>query len=105
MSGRKLVRHAALGLATTVVAGTVTFAGSGSAAAAPSGVVCITNKFTVVRSSPRLREDNHLYNLDAGRGFRLTGEELVNGGINWYVGNGNNKALGWVPSGNLSCPF
>ncbi|MFL6141800.1 MAG: hypothetical protein ACJ72N_08025 [Labedaea sp.] len=104
MSGRTLVRHAAAGLAATATATALAFVAAGSASAAPPGVVCLTNKFTIVRTSPDVSPNNHLYGLPEGSGFRLTGAEWFNG-YNWYQGHGDGHSDGWVPQSDLNCPF
>lgn len=103
MAGRKLARQAVIGLTAMAVAGTLTYAAEGSAAAAPADVICHTNKFTIVRSTPAISPNNHLYGLDQGSGFRLAGLSTFNDGHFWEEGNGNGHSLGWAPADDLNC--
>lgn len=104
MDARKIARGTVTGVAALVAAGALSFTAAGSAAAAPPGVVCITNQPTIVRfGPPELGRPGYL--LPAGTGFRLAGPEAVDQGVLLYLGHGNGRPDGWAPASNLDCPF
>lgn len=97
---KELHRGVTIGLTALVVAGSATLATAGGASAHGNGdPICHTNQRTIVRSSPALDPNNHMYTLAAGVGYRAHSFSPAG----WVLGHGNDRAQGYVPRANLNC--